>query len=272
MWRSGPFVLLTAILSLMTPARAALGVACSGTVSMNQLSSCEQTDKYFSNFGYYQNSGSVPAENQINLAFSGASAAGPITQAFSSDQWISSTLGSDVFLSNEVTVDQSVNPGYVLTGFDLVPGSIGIPEGSSQSLQVITNFCTNSLVACSSHSDPGYGEFNYSASSSGSLMEYCYNGTPAIACTGGASVGPMSITIDPSLNITSIFIDTRVLIDSGTDKLTLNGFQYDFFEGQESAATAPEPGTLLLTGAVLAAAILKRRRTTLLALPLRQLK
>lgn len=244
---------------------------CSGSYSFDPTtgipatSGCEQADKFFSSFSYYANNGAPPAADNIFVTFSGSSPAGPITDLFSSPGWINSVSTGSVFLYNYTQVDLVSNPGFVITGFDLAVGSISLPgtcapsDGGPlcDSVQIITNICTNLNTNTCANPDANYGQLNYStAATQGVSQTYCY-----ATCSGGSNSGQTSVTFDPALGITSIFVTNWVIINNWDgNPVTLNGFSNDFFEAASSSTAVPEPGTFCLLGTALSAVGLWRLR------------
>jgi hypothetical protein len=249
--------------------------ACSGSYSIDTnpttgivgTAGCEQGDKIFNAFVYQPNSGTAPTGSDIFVSFSGTNPAGPITDTFTSTGWTLSTVGmGSEFLYNSTQVDQVMNPGYLLSGFDLNPGAVTLPSTCAgtfcDAVDILTTFCTNDNTTCSP-GDPNYGQFQWvdGAVNGVTIQSFCYgNGSAANACTNGAYEGATSISFDPSLGITSIFVTNEVII-ANYDGLTagITGFSNDFFE--EAGSASPEPGTFLLLAAGLAAVGWTRRGT-----------
>jgi hypothetical protein len=264
---------LAASLFLAYPSWAT-NTSCSGTYTLDSStglpsgSGCEQGDKLFSMFSTYVNNGTPPAPDTISVVFSGTNPAGPITANFTSPGWVNTSNTGSIFLYNDTQVDQVANPGYVLTGFDLDPGSFVFPNtclnpSSCDSIQIITEFCTNAATSNCSSGDANFGEFVYLAGATSGItdQQYCYgNGAATNACTNGAYTGATAVTFDPSLDITSIFVTNWVIITNYDDNnVTLNGFSNDYYEALASGV--PEPGSFFMLGTAIGALALIRRRT-----------
>lgn len=265
-------LLIGMVCALIQPARAGTSF-CSGSYSLDpasgipDTSGCEQVDKIFSAFSYFDNSGNGPSASSIFVTFGGTTSAGPITDAFTSPGWTVSAIGtSSVFLFNSTQVDQVASPGSVITGFDFSPWTVTTPGTCTgmfcDTINIYTTFCTNSSAPCA-YGDPNYGQFQYvNQASIGVLSQsYCYgNGSAPNACTNGASQGPTSFTFDPSLKVTSIYVTNEVVI-ANWDGLTagISGFSNDFFEST-SMADSPEPGTFLLFGLGIGVLLARRRK------------
>lgn len=235
--------------------------ACSSPAAFSDLetSGCEQGDKIFSGFSYFANSGAPPPAANIDLNFSGSDPAGPITDTFSASDWLNQTASSSVFLYNSTQVDQTLDPGFVITGFDLSGVSTsytGACSGSSGcGVQLIVDICTNDTTTCTS-TDPNWGQIDYteSGAAAGSAT-FCYNGNPATLCSSGASSGA-SISFDVFLDVTSIFVTNWVIVDSNGGDVNLNSFANDSFE---ALGSVPEPGTLGLLGSALTGLVFLKR-------------
>jgi hypothetical protein len=217
-------------------------------------SGCEQVDKVFSQFSNFDNGSSPPAPSSINVSFSGTSAAGPITDTYASSDpaWANPGTSNDIFLYNYTQVDQTVNPGYVLTGFDLNPASSSF-TGSDSSVQIVVDICTNLDDNTCAFGASNFGQLNYVDSASGVTESYCY-----ATCNTTSVSGSLSVSFDPSLNITSIFVTNWVIVDPGSGTVTFGGLSNDYFEGL--GAAVPEPGPLGLLCAGLGGLVLLRRR------------
>jgi hypothetical protein len=262
--------LVTPLLLMVRPAWAA-STLCSGSYSLDpgvgipSIAGCEQGDKIFSSFSSFINNGTPPSPDTIFVTFSGTSPAGPITDSFSSAGWINTTNTGSIFLYNYTQVDQVANPGYVITGFDLAPGSISFPDACASttsgpacdSLQILTQICTNLATNTCTSSEANYGLINYSSAATFAVNQsYCY-----AACSGGSSTGKTSIAFDPALGITSIFVTNWVIVNNyDGNGVTLNGFANDYFEAPAATSTTPEPGTFLLLGTALSVVGLWRLR------------
>jgi hypothetical protein len=263
-------LLVTLALVIVRPAWAG-STFCAGSYSLDPAAGipasagCEQGDKTFSAFSTYINNGAPPSPDTIFVTFSGSNPTGPITDSFSSAGWINTTNTGSIFMYNYTQVDQVSNPGYVITGFDLAPGSLSFPgtclstaDGPfCDGIQILTQICTNLATNSCTSSEANYGLINYSSAATfGVNQTYCY-----ATCSGGSGSGQTSISFDPSLGITSIFVTNWMIINNyDGNGVTLNGFANDFFEASTSASTVPEPGTFLLLGSALSAVGLWRLR------------
>jgi hypothetical protein len=252
-------LVLAPLLLFFQPARAS--VPCSGAYTMDpttglpSTSGCEQGDKIFSQFSTYNDGGTVPSPSNVDVNFSGTNPAGPITITYSSSQWVNTTSNSTIFLYDYTQVDQTAQPGYLLTGFDMTPGAIsfaGTCGTVCDSVQIIVDVCTNLNTNTCNFGSSNYGQVIYTVAAGGSPTgDVCYG-----TCSSGYTNGT-AMVFAPALDITSIFVTNWEIIDS-TDGVSLDGISNDYFEGLGGVqGSVPEPGTFLLLGTALGALSLR---------------
>lgn len=224
-------------------------IAVCSTASLSSLegSTCEQGDKIFSEWGYSSVSGTPPTASQISLNFSGANT-GPITDTFSvpfpSTVWNSSSV---VDLFNYTQVDASLDPGYVITDFDLTGESTSYNQSCAAgcSVEIMDTFCTNASALTCTVNGANYGIDEFTQTGGVSTFEECYGNCPTLS-------SGYVLNFATSLNITSIYVQSQVTItepSTGGGNASLNEFSNDYSEDlAQSGSGVPEPSSLLLLG------------------------
>lgn len=252
---------LLAVLGLMAGLAKASTTPCSGSYTLDALAQpgCEQVDAIFNGFNTLEYAGNGPSMSDISASFSGITADGPITDSFTSADWILSSAGtSSVFVFNDVQLDESAVPDSFIIGFDVNPGTLTLPttcagSGGCDSVAIYTNFCTNEQYNSCYYGTANFGQVIYlDTAGAGIKEEYCY-----ADCSGAGSFGNLSLTFDSSLDVTSMFIQNWVTVTNyDSQTVGISGYSNDFFEDP-----APEPGTFALLAAALSVAgIIRIRR------------
>jgi hypothetical protein len=242
----------------MIKSAAASIILCSGTNTVTALGlpGCEQADKVFSGFNTLDAAGNGPSPAAISVSFSGSAPGGPITDSFTSAGWTLDSAGiSSVYVFNDTTVDETLDPGNVITGFDVDYGAVALPTtcpspNGCDSIAVYTDICTNTTSCIFGGANFGQIIYLYTAGS-GLTEESCYGN-----CTGTDDFGPTSVTFPSGPGITSMFVQNWVTVtDYDSATVGISGYSNDFFE-----TSTPEPGTFILLGTALGLAAVYRRR------------
>ena len=172
----------------------------------------------------------------------------------------------------QANVGSPSNPAlqwFIGGNIGLVPaGSITVPVagGAKETIQVVETFCINAttVTGCApANTGTISGNLTVSGTTTGTFSTFVFNGCSAGAnvgtCNGGASGSSIALTnLVSSIGVSDQFTLTSVAGNGSV--LTLNNIG-NAFDEFAAATTVPEPSTIWLSVAGLAAfAVLRRRR------------
>lgn len=251
---------------------------------------CLQIDKFFQNFTY-TNSPSFatggadgPAGSAVDVAFSGNTSPGTISDAFGTPGTATWSLGGGNVSGSEETNTVTVNPAT--SNGATITQAVLSTNGSSNSgsntttnfVAVVEEFCTGSATFNCSSSSSNFGIIEYvlvptgTGGGSNTYSGSCYGGgavcqqlaaDQSSASTTGFSTTDLSLgTAGLTLNlpgITSLTVENIVEIHGGLAE-TLDAYDNEWVQ---TAQATPEPSTLLLSGIALfgLGAFVRRRKS-----------